>query len=52
MNDNMMSNATVRQGLDKQIYLLRSMFYLLHPNETYFKELDEVPDFTAQVSYQ
>lgn len=47
----MMANATVRQGLDQQIFILRSMFYLLHPNETFFKELDEVPDFTAQVRF-
>lgn len=34
--------------VDRELKALRSMFYLLHPNETYFKELDQVPDFTAQ----
>ncbi len=35
-------------GVQHQIYVLRSLFYLLHPNETYYKSLDQVPDLTAQ----
>lgn len=47
VTSNLTSNDP-RSFLDKQSYILRSMFYLLHPNETYIKELKNVPDFTAK----
>lgn len=36
------------QAVDHQLYVLRALFYLVHPNETYYKELDEVPDLVAE----
>ncbi len=30
--------------------VLRAMFYLLLPSETYFERLDDVPDYVVQVN--
>jgi len=38
--DNVMKN--------EQFFVLRSMFYLLNPSETYIKNTKEVPDLTTQ----
>ena len=45
----METNATNNQYielLNNGFYTLRSIFYLLYPKETYYKNLDDVPDLT------
>ncbi len=42
-----LENSTIN-AVNHEIFILRSLFYLLHPNETYYKDLDQVPDLTAQ----
>lgn len=38
-----MQNAT-RNVINEQMFVVRGMFYLLSPNETYFERIEEVPD--------
>jgi hypothetical protein len=36
--------------LDEYVFTARSMFYLLSPNETYFKNIENVPPVVEQVT--
>ena len=44
------ANNTVMSSLSEQAYIIRAMFYLLTPNETFYKEVDEVPNLKVMVS--
>ena len=43
-----MQNAT-RNVINEQMFVVRGMFYLLSPNETYFERIEEVPDIRKLV---
>lgn len=43
-------NQTVRTGYDEHIYMLKAMFYLLTPNETFYEKREDVPDLTGKAS--
>ncbi len=49
-----MSNLTVdetatQKFVHESLYGLRSLFYLLTPNETYYADAKDVPDLTTDV---
>ena len=37
--------------LSKNFFTLRSIFYLLRPNETFHENVENVPDLTAEVIF-
>lgn len=41
-------NDTI-SAINKQLFVVRGMFYLLNPNETYFEKVEEVPDIRKLV---
>lgn len=48
----MSSNTTSlidNKFISESLYGLRSMFYLLTPNETYYEKTEQVPDLTENV---
>jgi hypothetical protein len=46
------SNVTAESFLQQEWFAFRSLFYMIHPNETYYKESEDVPDITSRVSEQ
>ena len=46
---NSSKEAILKEILSRNFYTFRSTFYLLTPNETYYKNVDDVPDLTGQV---
>ena len=44
-------NETQRDILSEKLLYVRSMFYLLTPNETYYENLNQVPDFLEKVKW-
>ena len=43
-------NQTIRSGYDEHVFVLKAMFYLLSPEETYYEFKEDVPDITGKVS--
>ncbi len=44
------ANQTLRSGYDEHVFVLKAMFYLLSPEETYYEFKGDVPDITGKVS--
>ena len=42
-------NETQQDILSEKFLYVRSMFYLLTPKETYYENLNQVPDFLEKV---
>lgn len=46
-----MSGPNVTETIwEREWFALRSLFYMIHPSETYYKEAQDVPDITARVN--
>ena len=42
-------NATLVETISEKTFLWRALLYLVHPNETRPKSLDEAPDYVAEI---
>lgn len=42
-------NQTHFENLKRSSFPLRSIFYLVSPSETYYKNVNDVPDITGKV---
>lgn len=46
-----MSGPNVTENIwEREWFAFRSLFYMIHPSETYYKEAEDVPDITARVN--
>ena len=43
------NNINLNEIVRDQFFVLRALFYLLTPNETYIEHVEDVPDLTKKV---
>lgn len=43
------SNQTIQNGYDENTMVLKAMFYLLSPEETFYEKTEDVPDLPGKV---
>ena len=44
-----MNSSDIRISCEENVFLMRSMFYLLTPTETFYANLSDVPDLIRRV---
>ena len=49
MEKDLLKMSNYSNIMDKYLFTVKSMFYLLTPNETYFRNIEDVPPLVDQV---